>query len=290
MACDLFGLKKKSLIGKVLDDHRKYLKRCVLVNETKAQLEAQDLDYIRGECEQKIPNINNLQGVFPNALRIRSIEDINMRQVVNKYQSHGGRPPQRNINKKMDVARTLELPDSNLRITYLCPMHAGCVNDLPNMIRYVTTCCIFPFEGKITARYSYLQEQQIVFTVSIQSVNYRCKQGLLFKGNVTSARIEPMEDKFKVERDIEESESEASDTEPRRKKRRISEEDIQNIETFNSKEVKIHASKLRVEESDSVNFKVLSDYQTWFCNSLLVDEKKIEEHWNSLRYYLQFIE
>ncbi len=81
MACDLYGMKKKSLIGRILDDHRKYIKRCVLVNETKAQLEAQDLELVRTECEQKIPNINNLQGVFPNALRIRSHDDITLRQV-----------------------------------------------------------------------------------------------------------------------------------------------------------------------------------------------------------------
>jgi hypothetical protein len=295
MACDLFALKKKSLVGKMLDDHRKYLKRCILVNEQKATLETQDLDFIRAECEQKIPNINNIQGVFPNHLRLRSHEDMTMRQIVNKYQSHGGRPPQKNVHKKMDVGKALELPDSNLRITYLCPMHSGCVNDLANMVRYVQTCTTLPFEGKITTRYSYLQEQQIVFTVSVQSINYRCKQGLLFKGNITAARIEPMEDKFKVERDID-SDSDVSDSEPRkrdsepRKRRRISEEEYQVVETFNSKEVKIHASKLMMEEEKTTNFKVMSDYQSWFCNGVLMDEKKMEEHWSSLRYFLQFIE
>ncbi|KAL0491249.1 ribosome-recycling factor [Acrasis kona] len=284
-ASDLFGMKKKSLIGRVLDAHRQYLRRCTLVNETKAHLEISDLNTVRTECELKIPGVNNIQAPHPNMNKLRSNDDVNLRLIVNKYQSHGGRPP-----TKTKVSKALDSPDSNLRITFCCPMNSGCVNDLATMIRYVTLCCNFPFDAKLVTRYSFLQEQQIELSLSVLAVNYRCKQGVIFKATVTSAKIEPMEDKFKVERDVE-SDSENEDDEKPRKKRRVNEEDVQNIETFNGKEIKVNAHNLKInEEGDSTNVKVMSDYQLWFCHSLLVDERKSDDLWNSLRHYLQFIE
>ncbi|KAG2389377.1 hypothetical protein C9374_013937 [Naegleria lovaniensis] len=288
-AADLYGMKKKSVIGRLLDDHRKYRQRCILVNETKALYESQDVQMLKTKCEAKIPKINEITNLLSNMTqRLKSSEDPELVTVVNRYESQGGNPPQK-INKKLDVAKSLEIDEINERITSLCPPGTGSINDLPTLVRYATTCLKFPFEAKVTSLYSFLNDQQVEFTVLLNSVNYRCKQGIIFKGSILSGRLEPIDQRFKVH--VQSDDDDDSDTEDgpaNRKKRKMSSHT--SLDSFNGQSVKVECSRLRFEDPKSVNFKILLDYQTWFCQSTLLDEKKVDDQWNNLRFYLQFVE
>jgi len=290
-AADLYGMKKKSVIGRLLDDHRKYLKRCALVNQTKASLETHDVAVLKTKCEMKIPKINEITNLLTNmTARLKGKEDPELLTVVNRYESQGGNPPQK-LNKKIDVSKSLEIDDTNERITSLCPPGTGSINDLPTLVRYATVCCKFPFEAKVTSLYSFLNEQQVEFVVQVNSVNYRCKQGIIFKATVSSGRLEPIDSRFKVHgsnSDLSDEDYSDEEHEPNRKKRKVS--NFGNIDSFNTQSIKVDSCRLRFENPKSVNFKVLADYQSWFCNSTLLDEKKIDDQWNNLRFYLQFIE
>jgi hypothetical protein len=290
MAADLFGLKKKSVIGRILDDHRKFIKRCVLVNYIKCFNEANYLEICRHECESRIPNLSTITEQFPNSIRLKSSDDEVLKRIVDVYQSHGGRPPQK-LNKKIDVNAVSSIDDINKRLSYMCPESSGAINDLPNLVRYVTTSCIFPFEVKITTRYSFLFEQQIQFTLNITSVNYRCKQGVILKGNVVSGQIEPIDVKYMVRSEDDDTDEDYNERRIRKKRRLPGNTAVTPYNTYNGKEVKVSASKL-ILSGDSINEhnqKVLNDYQVWFCHSVLLDEKKLDDQWNNLRYFLQFI-
>lgn len=294
LAVDLYGLKKKSVIGRILDDHRKFVKRCVLANYIKCCNEINYLEICRHECETRIPNLSSITDAFSNTARIKSSDDAVLKKIVDIFQSYGGRAPQK--QKKIEVANALTLETSNKRLTFLCPESTGCINDLPSLVKYVTTCMSFPFEAKVTTRYSFLSEQQVEFHVQITSVNYRCKQGVILKGTILSGQLEPLDYKFMVKSDNngETNLATSSDNniDPVGKRRRI----ITNIGTipfnsFNGREIKVEAAKLKLcGEISEVNQKILSDYQLWFCHGTLLDEKKLDDQWNNLRYFLQFIQ
>ena len=287
-AVDLYGMKKKSVIGRLLDDHRKYIKRCVLVNQTKECFESNDVLILKTKCETKIPKINEITSLINSAVKLKSSDDSDLVTIVNRYESHGGNPPQK-LNKKIDVVKALEVEDINERITALCPPGTGCINDLSTLVRYATTCCKFPFDAKVTSLYSFLNDQQVEFTVSVNSVNYRCKQGIIFKATITSGTLSPIDGRFKVHIDNDDDAGSDDDDEPYRKKRKMS--GSTPFDTYTGTTIKVDSSRLRVDDSTkSVNLTVLMDYQTWFIHSTLLDEKKIDEQWTNLRFYLQFVD
>lgn len=312
MATDLYGVKKKSVIGRILDDHRKFVKRCLLVNHIKCVNELSYIDICQRECETKIPNFQSITESFPSNLKIKSSESETLRKIVDIYQSHGGKAPQK-ASKKIDVNQVLNQSDENRRITMMCPESTGCVNDLNVLIRYVTSCMTFPFSAKMTCRYSFLNEKQIEFTLNITTVNYRCKQGVIFKGTVTSAQIQPLDYKFIAkggdaldhasgggddaldDDDLDDGAQLGEDGRPRKRRRITTSSNVgglfQNTDMFNGREVKVDASRITLcGQVSAENYKILTDYQVWFCHSVLVDEKKVDEQWNNLRYYLQFIQ
>ncbi|KAL9651594.1 hypothetical protein ABK040_001539 [Willaertia magna] len=173
-------------------------------------------------------------------------------------------------------------------------------NSLRNIVRYITNACTFPFEAKVTSRYSYLNEQQVEFTILVNSVNYRCKQGIIFKASILSGKLEPIERKFRVsggpsssdngfdEDNDSDDDDDDENTTFRRKKRKMN--DHRSFDTYNGQTIKVEACRIILEDTSSVNYRVLSDYQTWFSQSILLDERRLDDQWNSLRFYLQFIE